>query len=171
VSPKQLAKRLEKWAKAGIDVRLVDLTVGALAVDKGESQARAPKREGRLARSVRVVAPSSTRAAKTGVIRATLAAGSRSRDRGRAVPYAAVHQRGGRTRPHEIKARRADYRGGRIATLGVLAFRAGGRTAFARTAKHPGAVFRARDYLRVNEPRAATAIAEGVARGFDQDVG
>lgn len=52
--------------------------------------------------------------------------------------YAAIHEFGGVTRPHEIRPRR-----GR-----ALRFAAGGRMVFARLVRHPGSRVPARPYLR-----------------------
>ncbi len=54
------------------------------------------------------------------------------------IPYAAIHEFGGTTRPHIIRPRNAS----------VLAFNSGGNPVFARFVNHPGSVIRARPYLR-----------------------
>ena len=54
------------------------------------------------------------------------------------VRYAAIHEFGGRTRPHVIEAKAG----------GVLAFQSGGKTVFARRVNHPGSKIPARPFMR-----------------------
>lgn len=54
------------------------------------------------------------------------------------VPYAAIHEFGGTTKPHRIEPRNAR----------VLAFQANGQDVFAKFVNHPGSVIPARPYLR-----------------------
>jgi hypothetical protein len=178
LSPAELANRIRKWAAVGVDVSIVDGVVTGLEVDEKESEARAPRRQGKLAKTIRVIRPSATQAAKKGVIRAALAAGSRSADRRKGVPYASVLQTGkvgyppaSRTKPHEIKARRADYSGGRIRTTGVLSFLVGGRRVYARAVKHPGSRFKQIEYLQVNETRLAGVIDRSTQKRIDAEIG
>jgi hypothetical protein len=173
-----LAERIRKWAAIGIDASLVEGITTGLQVDEKESEGRAPRKQGRLVRTIRVVQPSATRAAKRGVIRAGLAAGSRSGDRRLAVAYASVLQTGkvgyppgAKTRKHPIQARRAEYRNGRISTTGVLSFVAGGRRVFVRRVMHPGSRFEAMNYLQINEPRLARVIDEKVQARIQVDIG
>lgn len=56
----------------------------------------------------------------------------------RTVPYAAIHEFGGTTKPHVIEAKRAE----------VLRFQVGGETVFRRKVNHPGSVMPERSYLR-----------------------
>jgi hypothetical protein len=51
------------------------------------------------------------------------------------VSYAAIHEFGGRTAPHEIRPKEAG---------GILSFMLGGKRIFARSVKHPGSMFPAR---------------------------
>lgn len=80
----------------------------------------------------------------------------------RTVPYAAIHEFGGKTRPHVIVPRKAR----------VLVFQAGlyGQTIFARKVNHPGSVMPERSYLRsaLREmtPKANASIAEAVRAGI-----
>jgi hypothetical protein len=179
LTPKQAAERLERWAKAGFQVALVDALTTALEADKRESAGRAPRRTGALASTIRVTKPSAARAEKTGVLKASLAAGRRSVDRRKAVPYARVLQTGqvyggpgGRTRPHVIVAREGRYNaGGRFATTGALSFTVGGRRVLARAVKHPGSRFRALGYLRVNEPRLGRQLDQGIQASADKEIG
>lgn len=53
------------------------------------------------------------------------------------VPYAAIHEFGGKTAAHEIVSLNAK----------VLAFSSGGKHVFARKVHHPGSVIPARSYL------------------------
>lgn len=56
------------------------------------------------------------------------------------LPYAAIHQFGGATKPHVIKPR----------LRGVLRFAAGGTIRFAGAVNHPGSVIPARPFLGVS---------------------
>lgn len=179
LTPRQAADRLAKWAKAGFNVALVDSVTGALEADRQESAGRVPRRTGALASTIRVAKPSASRAAKTGVLKASLIAGRRSVDRRKSVAYARVLQTGqvyggpgGRTRPHAIVARTGGYgAGGRFATTGVLSFMVGGRRVFARAVRHPGSRFRALGYLRVNEPRLQRQVDQGLDRSAQREIG
>jgi phage gpG-like protein len=57
---------------------------------------------------------------------------------GRGVPYARIHEYGGRTKPHVIEARNAL----------ALRFTVGGKVVFARSVNHPGSLIPERSYLR-----------------------
>ena len=170
LTPAEAAARLKKWADVGIDYALVEGTIRALDVDKRESVARAPRRSGRLASTIRVLKPSSrSAAAKKGQIRAQIKAGSSSS--GNRVLYASVLQTGkvgyppkDRTARHLIAPQRfMKSAGGYVRMSGrlyvpardasALRFIAGGRPVFTRRVMHPGSRFRADNYLRVNEPR------------------
>jgi phage gpG-like protein len=54
------------------------------------------------------------------------------------VKYAAIHEFGGKTKPHEILPDKAD----------ALAFMMGGQQVFAKSVKHPGSVIPERSYMR-----------------------
>lgn len=54
------------------------------------------------------------------------------------IPYAAIHEFGGVTKPHRIEPRNAK----------ILAFQMGGSPVFARFVNHPGSRIPARPYLR-----------------------
>jgi phage gpG-like protein len=55
-------------------------------------------------------------------------------------PYAAIHEFGGVTAAHEIRARKA----------AALAFMRGGSLAFATSVRHPGSRIPARSFLRTS---------------------
>ncbi len=179
LTPKQAAKRIARWAKTGISLALVDSLKSALDVDRRESATRAPHRSGALAGTIRVTEPSSTKAAQTGLIKASLSAGRRSVDRRKAVPYARVLQTGqvyggpgGKTKPHPIVARRARYNErGTLLTTGVLSFVIGGRRVFTRSVRHPGSRFRALGYLRVNEPRLQHQLDRDLGKDTEKEIG
>ncbi len=185
--PRDLAARTEKWLRAGFPLALVESLKGALSEDERESEARARafQKTGALVGTVRVVQPRATQAAKTGVIRAALAAGSRSQ--GNPVEYASVLQRGvvgypgkAATRPHLIVAQSAGkwiarFRRGRWSGVQgsgkMLSFTVGGER-FARGAvRHPGSRFKAKNYLQVNRPRVVTNLEGGLERSFKVEIG
>lgn len=66
------------------------------------------------------------------------------------VPYAAIHEFGGQTAPHEIRPVNAS----------VLAFQMGGRTIFAKVVHHPGSRIPARPYLRPSLTENAARIRQ-----------
>ncbi len=112
-------------------------------------------RTGKLSRSVRVVAPKK----RNGVYSSGLKAG------GVGVPYAAIHEFGGRTRPHRIVPRKAK----------VLSWRSkSGARRFARSVNHPGSNIPARPYLlpaleknlKQLEKQIATAVEVAFAKGL-----
>ena len=74
------------------------------------------------------------------------------------VPYAAIHEFGGRTPPHDIVPKRA----------GALAFMLGGKQIFAKVVHHPGSTIPARPYIRPaiaeNRVKLEAGIRETVAR-------
>lgn len=168
---------MEKWASVGIDYAVVDGMLKALELDRSESEARAPRKTGKLAKTIKVLRPSAQRAQKTGLIRAAVVAGSRSGDRRKSVSYASVLQTGkvyngpgGKTKPHDIVARKASYSGGKIQTTGVLALKVGGHPKFARKVHHPGSTFAAMDYLRVNEDRAVKDVDQALQASANRDL-
>jgi hypothetical protein len=176
MSPAAMAKHMRRWADVGIDGALVTSTVEALGDDRRESASRAPKKEGKLARTVRVMRPTPARTKRTGKVRVSLAAGSRSGDRSKAVPYASVLQTGkvgfpgrSKTREHIIRARRGSYGSGVFRTTGVLAFAKGGTRVYARSVIHPGSKFRAIGYLKVDERRASARMKTAVAASFERE--
>lgn len=74
--------------------------------------------------------------------------------------YAAIHEYGGRTRPHVIRARRG----------GVLRFvMPGGEVVFARSVNHPGSKIREKRYIRdaIDKTRIAgeKAISDALLEG------
>lgn len=160
---------MAKWAKAGFPIAIVDGLVNGLELDRRESTSRAPRKSGRLAATIRVVKPSATAAARRGFITAALAAGSKSGDRRKAVSYGRVHQVGGFTGPHRIRARAAQYVGGRLVS-GVMAMKIGGRTVFAPQVFHPGSKFRKLEYLKITEPRVAYSIDRSIQGSADREV-
>jgi hypothetical protein len=184
-SPERLAAKMRKWADAGFDYAIIAGARTALEEDRRDSISRAPSRSGALRRTIRVTTPSSRRAARTGIVRIGLSAGSRVF--GNPVRYAAVHQRGlvgyppkPKTKPHVIEAHAAGTwiarwspRHGysaRQASGKVLSFLVAGRRAFARHVNHPGSRFRALEYLKVNETRAAGAIDQSVQKSADAEL-
>jgi phage gpG-like protein len=74
------------------------------------------------------------------------------------VPYAAIHEFGGRTPPHDIVPKRAS----------VLSFMLGGNRVFAKVVHHPGSTIPARPYIRPaiaeNRVKLESGIRESVAR-------
>lgn len=56
----------------------------------------------------------------------------------RGVPYAAIHEYGGQTKPHVIRPVRAQ----------MLRFMVGGKVVFAKSVNHPGSKIPERSYLR-----------------------
>ena len=173
MSAAAMAKHMRRWADVGIDGALVNGGLNALREDRGESRTRAPKKTGRLAETVRVVRPTVARVRRTGVIRMSLAAGSRARGP-RAVAYASVLQTGKvgypakeKTVAHTIRPRRGEYSGEVFRTTGVLSFDKGGTRVFARSVRHPGTRFPALGYLKVNEARVAASCDRSVERSFE----
>ena len=159
LTPKQAALRILDWARYGFDVGLIDAGIKALEPDKVESQARAPKKSGRLAATIRIAKPTQRAAVKRGFVKLGLVAGSRSRDRRKAVPYARVLQEGevwggGNSKKHPIRARAAAYYDGSIRTTGRLAL----APYYPREVVHPGSDFPKLEYLRVNEVRVSRGV-------------
>ena len=76
------------------------------------------------------------------------------------VRYAAIHEFGGRTRPHVIKAKPGK----------TLAFSMGGKLVFAKSVNHPGSNMPARSYVSgVLEERAdryVSALGDAIERAF-----
>lgn len=68
------------------------------------------------------------------------------------VPYARIHEFGGRTKAHDIRPRVAD----------ALHFMAGGKEVFAKVVHHPGSNIPARPYLRP----ALAATEEKILKEF-----
>jgi phage gpG-like protein len=112
-------------------------------------------RTGRLRSSIRVIEPRK----RSGVYESGLKAG------GPGVPYAAIHEFGGRTRPHKIVPRKAK----------VLSWRGkSGARQYARSVNHPGSNIPARPYLvpaleknlKQLEKQLAVAIEVAFAEGL-----
>ena len=186
-----LAKKFDKWAAAGLDYTLVLGTRAGLEMDRRDSAARAPRRSGRLAGTIRVAEPRVAATVKRGWVRVNLLAGNKSKSN--PVPYASVHQQGlvgyppkDRTKPHVILAQTRGQVGEWVATFGgrsarfrsftrssgkMLHFLAGGREVFAGRVQHPGSRFKARDYMRVDERRVQGTIDEAVQHGLDREIG
>lgn len=186
-----LAKKFDRWAEAGFDYALVVGARAGLEMDRRDSAARAPRRTGRLAGTIRVIDPRLSSAVKRGFVRVVLAAGSKSK--ANPVPYASVLQRGlvgyppkDRTRPHVILAQTSGQVGEWVATFGgrsarfrsftrasgkMLRFQLGGQTIFAGKVHHPGSRFKARHYLAVDEGRVQGSIDQALQRGLDREIG
>jgi hypothetical protein len=181
LTPKQMAEKIQKWARIGWDYRLIRTFITGLETDRYDSRADAPKRRGNLAATIRVITPSSTRSAKYGGPRFSLSAGSTSRSN--PVPYASVLQLGtvgyppvATTKAHPIPFR--DKATGRLAKAGQwIGVRSGGRwvgmmatgkalkTPFGifRSVKHPGSKFRGIGFLKVDRPRLASYVQRELA--------
>jgi hypothetical protein len=177
LTPKQFQERVQKWADAGFDYALVETLRMTLEKDRAESAARAPRKRGVLAFTVRVIRPSATTAKRKGIIRVSLAAGSRSGDPRKSVPYASVLQSGKvygggtRSKRHVIRARvgRYDDRG-RFLKTGLLLF-TGRRGFFAgHEVMHPGSKWPALKYLGVNEGRVGEALDSGLQRRANREL-
>ena len=74
------------------------------------------------------------------------------------VPYADIHEYGGKTRAHDIYPDKAK----------VLAFVMGGRKVFARVVHHPGSQMPERSYMRSSAAELHAHIAEEVAEAARQ---
>ena len=186
-----LARKFERWGEAGFDYALVVGARTGLEMDRRDSAARAPRRVGRLAGTIRVNQPRLAAAVKRGFVRLQLVAGSRSK--ANPVPYASVLQKGlvgyppkDRTKPHLILAQTRGQVGEWVATFGgrsarfrsftrasgkMLRFELGGQVHFAGAVKHPGSRFRARSYLSVDERRVQGTIDAAVQHGLDREIG
>jgi len=70
----------------------------------------------------------------------------------KSVPYAAIHEFGGTTRPHIIEPVKAE----------VLAFVAGGKQRFAKIVHHPGSKIPERSYIRSSLEEMKDEIVEGI---------
>jgi len=172
LSPGNAAARLEKWARAGFDIAVVDGLTATLEADKTASAGRAPRASGRLAATVKIVRPSASSAARKGFIIGRLKAGNRKRADQGGVPYARVHQVGGifvsptanasHTNRHGIAPKSAD---------GRLRFVIGGKVVFARRVAHPGSRFKKLEYLRIDEDRAQRRIDTSLQRSADKEIG
>lgn len=68
------------------------------------------------------------------------------------VKYAAIHEFGGRTPPHDIYPKQAQ----------ALAFAMGGETIFAKVVHHPGSQMPERSYMRTALAERRDDIAEGL---------
>ena len=68
------------------------------------------------------------------------------------VKYAAIHEYGGKTPPHDIIPNKA----------GALAFMMGGRQVFAAIVHHPGSVMPERSFLRSSLAEQASEITTGL---------
>lgn len=66
------------------------------------------------------------------------------------VPYAAIHEFGGRTKPHVIMPKNKQ----------ALKFIKGGKTIFAKKVNHPGSKFPVRSYLRSSLQESRGAIRD-----------
>lgn len=75
------------------------------------------------------------------------------------VRYARIHEYGGKTAPHVIRAKNGK----------ALAFQMGGKQRFAAYVNHPGSVIPARPYMRPSlaemKPQINAGLEEAVARG------
>lgn len=96
-----------------------------LVHDRVSSSGRVPYKTGTLGRSIVMTFPPAPARFMEGQV-------------GTNVPYAAIHEYGGKTRPHTIVPKSAS----------VLHFFVGGREVFTRKVMHPGSVIPARPYLR-----------------------
>lgn len=90
------------------------------------------KKSGDLWRSLRVTAATPT----------TVSVGSH-------LPYAAIHQLGGKTKPHVIRPKNKK----------ALSFSIGGKKVFAASVKHPGSKVPARPFFPVDDAGELTAAA------------
>jgi len=91
-TPTQLARKINDWAKAGMNFAVVLGLQKGLEPDKVNGEAHAPKLKGLLARTIHITKPTLKRAVKTGLIEIKLVAGSKAA--GTKVFYASVHQNG-----------------------------------------------------------------------------
>lgn len=71
---------------------------------------------------------------------------------GRDVPYAAIHEYGGQTRPHIIEPKNAE----------ALHFYIGGKEVFAKLVNHPGSRFPVRSYMRSSLGEMRIQIVDGL---------
>lgn len=74
------------------------------------------------------------------------------------VPYARIHEFGGRTGPHTILPTKAS----------VLAFTVGGRKVFAKRVNHPGSKMPERSYMRTSLHEMQAEIVAGLQQAFMQ---
>ena len=198
LTPKQYADRVARWRKVGYDYALIVNARLALDDDRRDSTARAPKKTGKLAQTIRVIDPKAGNAARAekygrasaGTVRIELAAGSRARGAA-AVPYARVLQTGqvypgrARTKPHEIQAliasrvgsvvpqlraagRRLKVTGFKSATGKMLKLRGGN---FRTRLMHPGSRFRALQFLAIDEARLIRKTDTGLQAGVNKELG
>jgi len=105
---------------------------------------RLTKRSGRLSGTVRMIEPKHKGREFVGGLRA---GGSRA-------PYAGIHEKGGRTRPHIIRAKRARF----LHWIDKL-----GQHRFARSVKHPGSRIPARPYLMPSLEKHRPQIEKQIA--------
>ena len=70
------------------------------------------------------------------------------------VEYAGIHEYGGQTRPHIIRARNGK----------ALAFAVGGKMLFRRSVKHPGSKIKARGYIRKSLEERSAGYGEALGR-------
>jgi phage gpG-like protein len=74
------------------------------------------------------------------------------------VPYARIHEYGGKTAAHIIEARNAE----------ALSFVMGGRQVFAKKVNHPGSVMPERSYMRSSLRDMKDEIIEGMKRAVGE---
>jgi hypothetical protein len=159
LSPREAARRIEKWANVGVSIAVIDGMQSGLEVDRREAVARAPKRSGALASTIHVMRISSTVFARTGRLTCGLSAGTR---KGGQAPYGRIIQLGGKIPAHEIRPTKAT----------MLAFRSGSELVFAKVVQHPGATFpTGSGYMKINGDRIAQHIDSGLRRGADREIG
>lgn len=168
LTPQEFAARVEKWAAAGFHFAQVQALRAGIEEDRREGVARAPRKSGALARTIRVTNPSASRAAKTGVIRVALTAGSKGKKS--PVAYARVLNEGNvwvgagtvpRSTRHVIRPKDADR----------LSFLDDGRRFVGLEVNHPGSRWPALHYLGINEPRLAQRIDHGLQTAGDRELG
>lgn len=69
------------------------------------------------------------------------------------VPYAAIHEFGGQTKPHDIYPKNAE----------ALRFMMGGKVVFAKVVHHPGSKIPERSYMRSSLEELKTTIIQGLS--------
>lgn len=77
---------------------------------------------------------------------------------GKDVPYAAIHEYGGTTKPHVIEATKAQ----------ALHFHVGGKEVFAKRVNHPGSRMPERSYMRSSLGEMHEQIVEGLTEAVKE---